>query len=414
MPHLGRRRPNDAACPVFNVADLGGGEVELTMYGDVMEEDERDWWTGERTGEPAITAESINERYPELRAASHITVRLNSCGGDAYVGIAIHNVLKSVPAKVTVRIDGIAASAASVIACAGDEVVAQPGSIFMAHEAAMCLFGFYNAADIGLVSNELDAANRSIRDIYSKKCGKTDAELAEMMAAETWLVGQEIVDAGFADSYETGTDAESVEEDGDGELTVAGIRHDVHAFRHVPRDLAERVAASARTARASARTPEAPAHMEPSAAQAAVAHTEEPPQAAGEKGGRLMDVTELRAQHPDLVAEIESAAAEAERNRIAEIDEISAGIPAEMVADAKYANPVTAQELAFAAMRAERAAAAGYMAGALEDAQASGAGEVAAAPAAPEDPKAQSEAEAAEAMAKAVELVNAMNSKEAR
>ena len=400
MPHLNRASRASSARPVFNVADLGGGEVELTMYGDVMEEDERDWWTGERTGEPAITAESINERYPELRAASHITVRLNSCGGDAYVGIAIHNVLKSVPAKVTVRIDGIAASAASVIACAGDEVVAQPGSIFMAHEAAMCLFGFYNVADIGLVSNELDAANRSIRDIYSKKCGKTDAELAEMMAAETWLVGQEIVDAGFADSYESGGEPETVEEDGDGELTVAGIRHDVHAFRHVPTDLAERVAASA--------------HMEPSAAQAAVAHTEEPPQAAGEKGGRLMDVTELRAQHPDLVAEIESAAAEAERNRIAEIDEISAGIPAEMVADAKYANPVTAQELAFAAMKAERAAAAGYMAGALEDAQASGAGEVAAAPAAPEDPKAQSEAEAAEAMAKAVELVNAMNSKEAR
>lgn len=420
MPHLGRRRPSDAVRPVFNVADLGGGEVELTLYGDVMEDDRRDPWTGERTDRPAITSESINERFPELRSASHITVRLNSTGGDAFAGIAIYNVLRSVPARVTVRIDGVAASAASVIACAGDEVVAQPGSIFMAHEASLALFGLYSTSDIALIGRELDAVNRSIRDAYARKCGKPDDELAEIMAAETWLVGEEIVDAGFADTYESGDEPETVEEDGDGELTVAGIRHDVSAFRHVPADLAERVAASARTARASFGGAAASKHdsrittQEPPAAPAAVAHTEEPPQAATERGEGPMDLTELQAQHPDLVDEIRTAAARAERERLAAIDEIASGIPADMVEAAKYTNPVSAQELAFAALKAERAAAAAYVADAAADADESGAGDVAAVPAEPDDPQEQGEAAAAEAFAKAVELVNAMNSKEVR
>lgn len=419
MPHLGRRRPSDAARPVFNVADLGGGEVELTLYGDVMEDDRRDPWTGERTDRPAITSESINERFPELRAASHITVRLNSTGGDAYAGVAIYNVLRSVPARVTVRIDGIAASAASIIACAGDEVVAQPGSIFMAHEAAMCLFGFYNCADLALIANELEAANRSIRDIYAKKCGKPDDELAEIMASETWLVGEEIVDAGFADTYESGDEPEAVEEDGDGELTVAGIRHDVSAFRHVPADLAERVAASARTARASfggaaaSRYDSRTANQEPPAEPSAVAHTEEPPQAASERGEGPMDLQELRAQHPDLVAEIEAAAAERERDRIAAIDEIASGIPADMVADAKYANPMSAEALAFAALRADAKAGREHMAAAMADAAESGVEDVEAAPGT-DDPQAAADAVAADAAAYAARIVNQINGKEVR
>ena len=157
MSILSKRRRASAVAPRLAVADVGGGEYELTLYGDVMAEDERDWWTGERADVPAVTSEAINRELAELRNASHVTVRLNSCGGDLYAGLAIHDVLKSLPAEVTVRVEGIAASAASVIACAGDRVVVTPGSIFMVHEGALGLLGYYTGADLRALVEDMDA-----------------------------------------------------------------------------------------------------------------------------------------------------------------------------------------------------------------------------------------------------------------
>ena len=392
MPSLlNFRRPRREVAPRIAAADLGGGDAELVLYGDVVEEESRDLWTGERDGRPCVSAEGFNERFPELAGAEHITVRLNSCGGDVFTGIAICNALKALPAKVTVRIDGIAASAASVIACAGDEVVAMPGSIFMIHEAAAGLLGYYQRADLEALLADLDANNRAILNVYAEKTGRDAGDIAQLMAEETWLVGREIVDAGFADVYEGETEEESdheaeVEDEGDGEMVIAGVRHDMTRFRHVP-DLAARIALSEKQ----------PIKETPADAPAVV-DKQEPPQAAGNEGGTFMNVTELREQHPDLAAEIAAEAARAERERIAEIDEIAAGIAPEMVREAKYGeNPLTAQELAFNAMKADRAAAVRYLAEVEQDAEESGADEVGTDPAPADEP---SEEEAAEAEAK--------------
>lgn len=375
LSDLRRARPVE---PRLAAADLGGGEAELVLYGDVMAEDSRDWWTGEPDGRPAVTSEAINRELDKLRGAERVTVRLNSCGGDLYTGLAIHSVLKSLGADVTVRIEGIAASAASVIACAGDRVVATPGSIFMVHEGALGLLGYYTGHDLRALIADMDAGVRAMLGVYAEKTGRPEDELREMVEAETWMVGQEIVDAGFADELESADgeqDGGAVEDEGDGEVMVAGVLHDLSRFRHVP-DLAARVAAS----------------KEPPAAVAAVANSQEPPLAATEeKGETSMNISELREQHPDLVAEIEAAAVKAERDRLAAIDEVAEGIPADMVADAKYANPVTAEQLALAALRAdaekrradaaaERAAAAKFLADAKSDADESGADEVGADP----------------------------------
>lgn len=374
LSDLRRARPVE---PRLAAADLGGGEAELVLYGDVMAEDSRDWWTGEPDGRPAVTSEAINRELDKLRGAERVTVRLNSCGGDLYTGLAIHSVLKSLAADVTVRIEGIAASAASVIACAGDRVVATPGSIFMVHEGALGLLGYYTGHDLRALIADMDAGVRAMLGVYAEKTGRPEDELREMVEAETWMVGQEIVDAGFADELESADgeqDGGAVEDEGDGEVMVAGVLHDLSRFRHVP-DLAARVAA----------VKEAPAHS-------AVSDSQEPPLAATEeKGETFMDISELREQRPDLVAEIESAAVKAERDRLSAIDEVAEGIPAEMVADAKYKNPVTAEQLALAALRArgaeraakaaaERDAAAKFLADAQSDADESGADEVGADP----------------------------------
>lgn len=381
MSIFSRKRRASAVSPRLAVADMGGGEYELTLYGDVMAADERDWWTGERTDEPAVTSESINRELAELRNASHVTVRLNSCGGDLYAGLAIHDVLRGLPAEVTVRVEGIAASAASVIACAGDRVVVTPGSILMVHEGALALCGYYTGADVRALAEDMDAGVRAMLAVYAAKTGRPVEELREVVEAETWMVGQEIVDAGFADELEeyAGDEGETEEEvttDEDGETVIAGVAHDLSRFRHVP-DLAARVSASVRhTAQTPAATP-------------AVSDMAAPPSAAPEERGvASMNATELREQHPDLVAEIEAAARQSERDRLAAIDEVADGLPADLVRDAKYGEaPMSAEQMALAALRsqrearaaeaaADRAAMARFRAAAEEDAEESGTDEV--------------------------------------
>ena len=374
MPIFARRAAKRArtSAPMLASADLGGGEMELVLYGDVAMERERDWWTGQVIESQMITAEEVNAEIEKLRGASHVTVRLNSCGGDAYAGLAIRNALKSLGVPITVRIEGIAASAASVIACAGDEVVAMPGSIFMIHEAATFAWGYLGRSDLEEMLAGVEGTNRAILDVYVAKCKRSRDEIAEMMAAETWMVGSEIVNEGFADAYEPdqgadgGSDGVGEADPDDGSVTVNGVRHDFSAFRNVPADLAARIRRA--PAAAVART-------EPPAEPSAVANTDEPPMAAAQEVS--MDINEMRSEHPDLVAQIEAEAAQRERERIAEIDEIAAGVPADMVASAKYGErPMTAQELAFEAMKAQRAAGAKYLADAQSDAEESGAGDV--------------------------------------
>ena len=378
MSIFSRKRRATTVAPRLAVADMGGGEYELTLYGDVMAADERDWWTGERTDEPAVTSEAINRELAELRNASHVTVRLNSCGGDLYAGLAIHDVLKSLHAEVTVRIEGVAASAASVIACAGDRVVVTPGSIFMVHEGALALCGYYTGTDVRALAEDMDAGVRAMLGVYSAKTGRSVEELRPVVEAETWMVGQEIVDAGFADVLEEydGAEGEAPEDevttDEGGETVIAGVAHDLSRFHHVP-DLAARVSASAHhTAQEPAGTP-------------VVSDMTEPPSAAPEEKGEVfMNISELREQHPDLVAEIEAAARQSERDRLAAIDEVAEGLPADLVREAKYGEaPMSAEQMALAALRsrrearaaqaeADRAAMARFRAEAEQDAEESG------------------------------------------
>ena len=208
-----KRPARDArVAPRFAVADMGGGEYELALYGEVMDDEPRDWWTGEPTGEQAATTAAINQQMARLQGAEHVTVRLNSCGGDLYAGLAIYSALKNLDADVTVRIEGIAASAASVIACAGDTVIAGPGSIFMVHEGSLGLMGFYTPADLQALIEDARAGVKAMCNVYVDKTHRDRAEIEQMVAAETWLVGREIVDAGFADAADKAGDVQAAHE----------------------------------------------------------------------------------------------------------------------------------------------------------------------------------------------------------
>lgn len=132
-----------------------------------------------------------------------VTIRMNSGGGDAFEGVAIKNVLRSHPGHVTVIVEGLAASAASVIAVGGaDRLIMRPGAELMIHDA--WTFADGNAADLEKTAADLERTSQAMAEIYAEKAGTAPEVMRQMMRDETWFSAQEAVDAGLADAVEDG------------------------------------------------------------------------------------------------------------------------------------------------------------------------------------------------------------------
>lgn len=135
-------------------------------------------------------------------SASSIDLHINSPGGDVFDGLAIYNSLRNHKATVITHIDGLAASAASFIAMAGNEVVIMRNAEMMIHDAHGICIG--NAADMRELAELMDKNSDNIADIYAQKAGGTVDEWRDRMRAETWYVGNEAKEAGLADRVQDG------------------------------------------------------------------------------------------------------------------------------------------------------------------------------------------------------------------
>ncbi|MEV7140759.1 head maturation protease, ClpP-related [Streptomyces tauricus] len=184
---------------IRNAADPD--EAELMLY------DEIGGWFGSTADE--FIADLRDVTSPNLR------VRVNSPGGSVFEGIAIANALRSHPANVTVQVDGIAASIASVIAMAGNRIEMSPNTMLMIHDASGLCMG--NAADMAEMQELLDLISDNIADAYSSRAGGTREEWRERMRAETWYLPEDAVRAGLADEAtqapKAGTPAAEPEEE---------------------------------------------------------------------------------------------------------------------------------------------------------------------------------------------------------
>lgn len=137
-----------------------------------------------------------------------IDVRINCKGGDVFDGVAIYNALRQHHARVTTKVDSLAASIASVIAQAGDERIMVQHSQMMIHDAhGVCVGG---SEDMAQMADLLERQSDLIADIYSKRAGgaKNASEFRALMRAETWLTAEEAVDAGLADRVVAPADME--------------------------------------------------------------------------------------------------------------------------------------------------------------------------------------------------------------
>lgn len=370
--------PQAAAAPRFwNMASVSDDEGEITLYGDVMHKQPIDWWTGEPVPGLYITPEGFMEDLATVKDKKKITVKLNSCGGDLYTGIAIHNALKALSGEVNVVVEGIAASAASVIMCAGDTVTVFPGSLVMIHGVSVYNYESMNIQDMKQLIKAMDAMERAVADIYSAKTGMAVDTLRGMITKETWLTGREAIEKGFADVLN--------EDGGDLKLTMSadkkvlfcnGVRHNIEGLHNVPGTI-----------------PVAPINAAPPAAKQGA--NKPTAKAANKEGGNTpMTIEEMRAQYPDIVAQIEreavaaaqtqadNAAVDTERQRIQAIDSIAASIPdPQLVNEAKYGETrCTAQELSFRVLQQSAAAGQQFLGDYKADGAASGANKVGAAP----------------------------------
>lgn len=176
-------------------------------------------------GSFGVSAERFARDLGEI-SSPRINLRINSPGGNVFDAIAIHSALLHHPARVITYVDGLAASAASVIAMAGDEIAMMPGSQMMIHDASMLIDG--NQAEATKGALHLGRQSDNIAQMYQRRAGGAAEDWRELMLAETWMFGDEAVDMGLADRVEYAR-----EEEPDPELAELIERaHDLTRFRY--------------------------------------------------------------------------------------------------------------------------------------------------------------------------------------
>ena len=180
-------------------------------------------------GAYGVSAKSFLDELAALPGEAPLTLRLNSPGGSVFDAVAIYNALKRHAGPVSVWIDGIAASAASYIAMAGDEVVMPENAFLMIHDPSGVVCG--SADDMRAMAEALDKIKGSLVAGYVAKSGGAEDDIAALMAKETWLDAAEAVELGFADRL-----AEPVR---------IAARFDIGRFRNAPPALVDATAGSA-------------------------------------------------------------------------------------------------------------------------------------------------------------------------
>lgn len=161
---------------------------ELTLYGEISDVS----WFGDE-----VVPSLFKKDLDGLGDVSTLNIYINSGGGDVFAGQTIYSMLKRHSAHKVVHIDGVAASIASIIAMAGDEIIMPSNAMMMIHDAWTYANG--NKNDLRSLADTLDKIDDVLAGVYSDRSGRTKEEIAEKMSAETWFTAKEALDFGLID-----------------------------------------------------------------------------------------------------------------------------------------------------------------------------------------------------------------------
>ncbi|MCM1388077.1 MAG: Clp protease ClpP [Bacillus sp. (in: Bacteria)] len=349
--------------------------AEVNLYGEVVSNRPVDWWSGEKIEGLYIVLEEFLKDIDTLKNKSSVIFHINSPGGEVYAGTSIYNRMKQFNGTVTTIVDGLAASAASIIAqgaTAGHRKVCN-GSLTMIHGASLMLFGYYNINDMKNVMRQTSAVDKSIAEIYTKCTGLEADKVKSMMNTTTWMTSQEAVENGFADEVvETDKVVDMSLNENKSFLMVNGVQMPVRGLFNLPDYIQVKHKVTAGN---------------------------EPDVIKKEKDGGMesMHAAELKASQPDLYEQVRAEivqelgeeskeaaqrAVEKEIARIKEIDEIAGKIAdKQLVEDAKYGEKkMSAGDLALAALKKQKDAGKDFLNNMQDDSKSSGADEVTATP----------------------------------
>lgn len=184
---------------LHNKAVITEDSAEITLYGDVVDQRPVDWWTGEPVPGHFISVDEVLEDLEAVKGKGSITFRLFSLGGDLYAGLAIKDRLQDLEATTTVIVDGIIASAATVIAMGADVIKSHPSDQIMMHEPSASLFGYYSLSDLKEVEKNLNVGIKSLIETYSSKTGIDQEKVKNAIMSTTWMTGREAYDRGYVD-----------------------------------------------------------------------------------------------------------------------------------------------------------------------------------------------------------------------
>ncbi len=285
-------------------------KADLYLYGDISNES---WW------EDNVTPQKFAKDLAELGNVDEIAVHINSGGGDVFAAHAIGNQLKQHSATVTAYIDGLCASAATIIACQCDKVMAAEDTVYMIHPISMLVNGYREAVELQKYLDALTAMRENILTLYTKKTGREKEEIASWMDATSWWTAQQAKENGFVDEILT-DGVETVVENRSGFLFVNAVG------TKVPYD-------------------KAPDFLRRKEGKTAT------PSAKGSSDG-IQTVEALRAAYPMLVDRIEqlarNAGREQERERIKSIEKLTLTGSEELAQRAKFQDIMAAETFATA------------------------------------------------------------------
>jgi ATP-dependent Clp protease protease subunit len=184
----GTARPYEPFWRVVDAAQSESGEPEIEFYGIISEFS----WRGDE-----VTPAKFKEDLEKLGQGGPVTVRINSAGGEVWAASVIRSIIVDYPGRVTTRIDGLCASAATYVAMAGDVVKMQDSAFFMIHDPWMMTWG--TVEELRKAINLLKTIKKGIVETYQSKTELEPEEISRMMNAETWMTAQEALEKGFID-----------------------------------------------------------------------------------------------------------------------------------------------------------------------------------------------------------------------
>lgn len=335
----------------FVIPKDDGTPPELLLYGAISSS--QSWW------EDRVTPAQFNADLASLGEVPEIVVRINSGGGDVFAANAIFTRLKDCSAKITVKIDGWAASAATIIAMAGDTIKIARNGVFMIHDPAMTVYDTFRAQDFEKMAEELKVIKQSIVNSYSMKTGRKPEDIETLMSNETWWTGDTAVENGFCDELmfeEASTVVENASK-----IVVNSVPLDVSCYKTLPKQLLN--------------SPHNPGSLINSATvpnNQKTAPKEEQSMAA-ENSTPITTVDALKAAYPDLVSAIQNDATAQERARIKAIEDGALDGFEAIVSDAKFEHPVSAETMALKIIAEQKKQGGSYIENRNKDAENSGA-----------------------------------------